>query len=121
MTSKESYSEKIHSEKAPDFKNDSDAESVREDSSNGPRKEVKLVRQLKNRHVAMIRFVKIFPTSVTSSYTVLVLVVLLEQVCFLGSIIYKVLNDSGGLGLFLGTATGLRNGGPVGMSSRLLL
>jgi len=55
-----------------------DVESFRE--GDGPHEEVKLVRQLKNRHVAMIS---------------------------IGGVI--------GTGLFLGTATALRNGGPVGL------
>ncbi|RDB29597.1 Lysine-specific permease [Hypsizygus marmoreus] len=59
-------------------KNSKDAESFREDAPGHG--EVKLVRQLKNRHIAMIS---------------------------IGGVI--------GTGLFLGTATSLRNGGPIGL------
>jgi amino acid transporter len=52
MANKEFPSEKVTTEKVPDSRNDYDAESV---VSNGSPPEGKLVRQLKNRHIAMIR------------------------------------------------------------------
>jgi amino acid permease len=54
MASKEFSNEKPES-KVSDSRNDFDAESVI--SNGGPREDGKLVRQLKNRHIAMIRFV----------------------------------------------------------------
>lgn len=54
-----------------------------------------LSRKLKNRHVAMIRYVAWFPVRARINVT------------SLGGVI--------GTGLFLGTASALMNGGPVGM------
>jgi amino acid transporter len=56
----------------------------------------KLHRQLKNRHVAMIRCVSPFYPPFSSQYP-----------CSIGGVI--------GTGLFVGTATSLANGGPVGL------
>ncbi|TFK40978.1 amino acid permease [Crucibulum laeve] len=81
MASTDFANEKDVSDPKPFSKTPSDAESVREvQSEKGPHEDEKLVRQLKNRHIAMIS---------------------------IGGVI--------GTGLFLGTATALRNGGPIGL------
>lgn len=57
-----------------------------------------LKRQLKNRHIAMIRFVLLINATINNSLLVL---------CSIGGVI--------GTGLFLGTANALRHGGPIGL------
>lgn len=94
--------------------NGSDIESTTRVSKEepGPR-EGKLVRQLKNRHVAMIRCVvnKLLNAPKLTAFTVSG--VLSELVGFVfGSVAVTFLTVSSGL--FLGTATALRNGGPIG-------
>ncbi|KAG6845971.1 hypothetical protein H0H87_011019 [Tephrocybe sp. NHM501043] len=80
--------EKVHT-------HDSDLESLKQggnpiDEATG---EVKLVRQLKNRHIAMISIGGVIGTEITET---------IDE------------------GLFLGTATSLKNGGPIGTSQLLL-
>ena len=110
-------SEKIEGKDAARVTHISDTESLRGDvdpiTGENP-----LVRQLKNRHIAMIRYGLFEPTKA----------LLLNDVCYqywrsywhrsVASTTRRVPHFNPSPGLFLGTANALRNGGPVGKEKR---
>jgi len=92
MASKDSsYNEKIIGSKFPSDSNSSSVETA------GEVPERSLHRQLKNRHIAMIRCVSCHDVS-----------------RFLHTVIYSI-GGVIGTGLFLGTANALQSGGPLGL------
>ena len=79
-----------------------------------------LKRQLKNRHIAMIRSVKFSGTFFILNWSRTEISLAVSVVCGPFTLAWFLLKKSGikgviGTGLFLGTANALRNGGPIGL------